>query len=109
MSWRAPCGRSTVTPLAALGRCKGAYVGCIRGKIDFLVLHPHYLANSAPQLHQCTGLFFGDSVPKSGTMRQAPETAACSRIYIDVGACDWFARPQRGNWFARTLIEAERI
>jgi len=28
-----------------------------------------------------------------GRLRQAPETAACSPIYIDVGACDWFARP----------------
>jgi len=28
MSWRAPRGRSTATPLAARGRCKGAYVGC---------------------------------------------------------------------------------
>src|SRR6516162_4655169 len=61
MSWRAPRGRSTATPLAARGRCKGAYVGWIRGKIDFVVLHPCYLANSAPQLHQCTELFFGDS------------------------------------------------
>jgi hypothetical protein len=28
-----------------------------------------------------------------GRLRQAPETAACSPIYIDVGPCDWFARP----------------
>ena len=31
-------------------------------------------------------------MPISG-LRQAPETAACSPIYIDVDACDWFARP----------------
>src|SRR6516165_10487447 len=56
MSWRAPRGRSTATPLVARGRCKGASVGWIRDKIDFVVLHPCYPANSAPQLHQCTGL-----------------------------------------------------
>src|SRR5215469_1386035 len=94
MSWRAPRCRSTATPLAARGRCKGAYVGWIRGKIDFVVLHPCYLANS--QLRNFTsarGYFSEIPYLYLGRLRQAPETAACSPIYIDVGACDWFARP----------------
>src|SRR5215831_6839537 len=92
MSWRAPRGRSTATPLAARGRCKGG-LRRMEGKIDSYFCIRATLQTQLRNFTSAQGYFSEIPYLYLGRLRQAPETAACSPIYIDVGACGWFARP----------------